>query len=140
MKLPRIPVLLLALAAGAPLACAGLDIHHPGPHRTARVERHGPPPHAPAHGYRHKHKTPRGHVQLLFDSGLGLYVVVGWPGHYWHKDHYYREVDGAWQISVRLDQGWSSARAKHLPRGLAKKAARGKGHKKHGPHPAKHDY
>ena len=140
MQLPRIPVLLVALAAGAPLACAQLDIHHPRPHRTARVERHGPPPHAPAHGYRHQHRTHAGHVELVFDSGLGLYLVVGSPGYYWHDDHYYRQVHGAWQMSVRLDRGWSSARAKSLPPGLAKKASRGKGHKKRGPHPAKHGY
>ena len=140
MQLPRIPVLLVALAAGAPLACAELDIHYPGPHRTARVERPGPPPHAPAHGYRHKHKTHAGHVELVFDSGLGLYLVVGSPGYYWHDDHYYREVDGAWRMSLRLDRGWSAAPAKGLPPGLAKKAGRGQSHKKRGRHPAKHAY
>ena len=132
----HVPILVIALAASAPLGCA--EIHFPSP-RTARVEQPGPPPHAPAHGYRRKHDTHAGQVELVFDSGLGVYLVVGWPGHYWQDGHYYREVDGAWQVSARLDTGWSAAPAKRLPPGLAKKAARGKGHKR-GPHPAKHGY
>ena len=119
--------LLVALAAFAPLACTHIDIPYP---LEGRVERAGPPPHAPAHGYRQKHHARGGDIELVFDSGLGVYVVVGWPGHYWHDDHYYRDVDGAWQVSVRLDGGWSAAPSRKLPPGLAKK------HRGKGPHPA----
>ncbi len=132
----RVLALLVSLAVCAPLACT--HVHVPLL-PTARAEGRGPPPHAPAHGYRHKHHVHGADVELVFDSGLGLYVVVGWPGHYWYDGYYYREVDGAWQLSVRLDTGWSAAPAKRLPPGLAKKGARGKDHKR-GPHPAKHGY
>ena len=120
--------LLVALAGSTPLACA--QVHIPNP-LEARAEQMGPPPHAPAHGYRHKHHAHGQDVELVFDSAVGLYVVVGWPEHYWHDGHYYRHVDGAWQVSVQLDDGWSSASGKRLPPGLAKKH---RGRK--GPHPA----
>jgi hypothetical protein len=127
------PILVAALAASATLAC--VQVHHLDPvPRSARVEKPGPPPHAPAHGYRHKHKTHAGEVQLVFDSGLGLYLVVGWPGHFYDTGHYYRKADGVWLISTRLDTGWVAVSAKKLPPGLAKK---GRGPKK-GPHPASH--
>ena len=123
----RIPALLVALAASASLAC--VDVHHHAPlPRTARVRDPGPPPHAPAHGYRHKHKTHAGQVELVFDSGRGVYLVVGWPGHFFHDGHYYRQANGSWQFSARLDTGWHAASSKRLPPGLAKKG-RGRKHK-----------
>ncbi len=37
----------------------------------------GPPSHAPAHGYRNKeHKQRYKGIDLVFDTGLGVYVVV----------------------------------------------------------------
>jgi len=127
----RIPILLATLAASATLACVAVHHHVPVP-QTARVEKRGPPPHAPAHGYRHKHKAHAGEVELVFDSGLGVYVVLGWPGHFYDQSHYYRQDGGVWQVSARLDGGWVAASTKKLPPGLAKK---GRGPKK-GPHPA----
>jgi hypothetical protein len=133
----RIALLVLALGASS-LACTYVEHHHHVPPPHAEV-RHGPPPHAPAHGYRHKHPGPAGSVDLVFDSGLGVYVVVGWPGYYWHHDHYYRFVEGTWMISTRLDAGWVSCSSGRVPPGLAKKHA-GHGHKGKGKHPAKHGY
>lgn len=130
----QISILLVTLAAS--LACAEGSYRVPIP-RTARAHEAGPPPHAPAHGYRHKHHAQAGEIELVFDSGLGVYVVVGWPGHYYNDGHYYREADGVWHVSSRLDAGWAALSAKKLPPGLAKKSTRGKG-KKRGPHPAKH--
>jgi hypothetical protein len=134
----RIALLAIALGASS-LACTYVEHHHHAPPPHAVEVRQGPPPHAPAHGYRHKHPGPAGSVDLVFDSGLGVYVVVGWPGYYWHQDHYYRFVEGAWMISTRLDAGWVSCSSGKVPPGLVKKHA-GPGHKGKGKHPAKHGY
>lgn len=120
----------LALAAALPLAACH---HHHGTGPAGAVvvqadERGGPPPHAPAHGYRRKHQGG-GHddhpeVELVFDSGLGVYVVVGLPGVYFYADHYFRFVDAGWQISVRPDSGWDFAAQDRVPPGLKKKHAK----------------
>src|SRR5262245_11687981 len=48
---------------------------------------HGPPPWAPAHGHRRHHQRAYQHrdatVDMVFDSGLGVYVVVGLPNYYY---------------------------------------------------------
>lgn len=83
---------------------------------------HGPPPHAPAHGYRRKHHDQHhgGDVELVFDSGLGVYVVVGFPSHYWLEGTYYREQGGSFQVAASIDGPWTASRS--LPPGLAGKA------------------
>ena len=43
---------------------------------------HGPPAHAPAHGRRRR--VVHG-VELIYDVGMGLYVVVGRPDHYYYE-------------------------------------------------------
>jgi hypothetical protein len=79
---------------------------------------YGPPPHAPAHGYRHQFRPD---LMLVFDAGRGLYLVDGWPGHYYHGDRFYRaRVDG-WHWSPHLRGPWSPVTRKRLPPGLAKK-------------------
>ena len=78
----------------------------------------GPPPWAPAHGYRRNHASG---VTLVYDTGLGAYVVAGMPGYYYIDDRFYRSVTGAWQISVQLDGPWQSVGGRGLPPGLAKK-------------------
>jgi hypothetical protein len=79
---------------------------------------YGPPPHAPAHGYRHK--TRRG-AELVFDSGLGVYIVVGLPDHYYSDGRYYRYHRGYWEYSPDLDGPWHGRDKKKLPPGLSKK-------------------
>ena len=132
--------LLVAVVAVASLAC--VQVHHPRPLPSGtRVTEPGPPPHAPAHGYRHKHLTAGVKVELSFDSLLGVYVVVGWPRHYYAGGRFYRQADGAWYVSTEFKARWVALDAGRLPRGLAKKAARGKRKKpRAGSHPAKHDY
>jgi len=99
----------------------------------------GPPPHAPAHGYRHKQRDSHGQdVELVFDSGLGVYVVVGMQGvYYW--DGAFIRVDGdQWYASFSLDDGWEPQRVSDLPPGLQTKQYRvGKKGKKPKAHPAK---
>ncbi len=90
--------------------------------------RGGPPPHAPAHGYRHKH-----YHDLMFDSGLGVYIVVGRPDYYFWDKRYYRYYDGYWQFSSKIDGRWYRDDGK-VPRKLYQsKGGPGKGDKGKGP-------
>jgi hypothetical protein len=132
--LGRTSILALAICAGGLGACTHVEHHHTHLPPAATEARRGPPPHAPAHGYRHKHHTHAGSVDLVFDSGLGVYVVVGWPDHYWSDDHYYRWVDGGWLRSAHLDGGWAACSSGRIPPGLAKKHAKHGGKNKS--HPA----
>lgn len=143
-------ILVSGAAAGLALGCAPLSsvtIGGGGRHPT-RVEHPGPPPHAPAHGRRHKN---RGHherdVDLVFDSGLGVYVVVGLPNHFYWNGTYLRLDGDRWYASIDLNGGWKPHGADAVPPGLrhkhhAKKRGKGRGKSKgkgrgHGRHPAK---
>jgi hypothetical protein len=135
--LSRSALLTIALTASGLVGCITHHHTHVPPDHGHSEARGGPPPHAPAHGYRHKQHTHAGGVDLIFDSGIGVYVVVGWPDHYWHRDHYYRWVDGGWMISTRLDGGWAACGDSRVPGGLFKKHPRAHG-KKGSKHPASH--
>lgn len=74
-----------------------------------------PPSHAPAHGYRGKQErkvaepevhTPKGGVEVVYDSERGIAVAVGLPGIFFHDGRYYREHDGHWQFSLSGDGDW----------------------------------
>ena len=92
--------------------------------------KHGPPPHAPAHGYRHKQHG----VELVYDSGRGVYVVIGLPHHYYFKGHYYRLRETNWEAGVHIDGPWEFVSDEALPRGLrAKEKGKGKGKSKERP-------
>jgi hypothetical protein len=135
-------VMLTTFCAAAASGCAVPHHHGRPPHpRQTVVRKSGPPPHAPAHGYRHKHRSSHGDVQLVFDSGMGVYVLVDLPDHYFHGDRYFKHVKGAWYSSVRLDRDWVVISARKIPKGLVKHYAKGRGKKKgHSRHPAKHGY
>jgi hypothetical protein len=75
----------------------------------------GPPAHAPAHGYRNKQVCG---VEIVFDSGRGVYIVVGMPDHYYHDGYFYRLRAGAWEMSLKPDTGWASVSMGSLPSGL----------------------
>jgi len=127
-----------ALFIAATIAVSGCVHHHPAAAPSVHAHRHGPPPHAPAHGYRHKHH--RDGVELAFDSGLGVYVVVDWPGHYWYVDRYVRWSDGHWSASARVDGGWIVIGSDEIPARLVAKHSRHPKRakrSKHG-HPARH--
>jgi hypothetical protein len=137
----RTPVRLTLLAALA-LATSQLGACHahvapsqPAP-EIAVQQAGGPPPHAPAHGYRRKHASARHEVELVFDSGLGVYVVVGFPGVYFHADHYFRYFGTSWQVSIRPDAEWSVAVQDDVPPGL-RKQKQGKAKRGGPPGPAK---
>ena len=134
----------IALLAFMTMGC--VHPHHARRDRPRVVQAHkpGPPPHAPAHGYRHKHHAHG--VDLVFDSGLGVYLVVGLADHFFLHDQFYRRSGGEWFVSAELGHGWTAVGSSVLPKGLgkAKRAKKHKqAHKKHGKKhapPAKHGY
>lgn len=101
--------------------------HHPASYSTSKSKKsNGPPPHAPAHGYRHKHQHG---VELVYNSELGVYVVIGFPDHYFCQDHYFRLAGENWEISTHITGPWIVAENNVLPAGLkvkGKKKAKGK--------------
>ncbi|TDQ48382.1 hypothetical protein EV696_107118 [Permianibacter aggregans] len=114
--------LSLVMAVCSLAAC----VHH-GPVHPAHgpvIQRSGPPPHAPAHGYRHK----QGGVDLSFDSGLGVYVVIGHPGYYFWDNLYWWYHDGFWRSSPSWGGSYIVvSEGKRVPPGLAKKHGHGHG-------------
>jgi len=77
---------------------------------------YGPPPHAPAHGYRHHHQG----AELAFDSGIGVYAVVGYPNHYYSNGRFLRLHGSAWQQSASPNGPWIACSSRSLPAGLRK--------------------
>ena len=112
-------ILLLVMAS-----CSTVGVYQSPGRRIG----HGPPAHAKAHGYRRKQVAG---VELIFDSGLGLYVVSGHPDHYYYDGHFYRLYGSVWEISLRPDGGWSCVSVKSLPRGLQIKQTKTKGKSKY---------
>ena len=137
-RISRGVVTALASLALLTLGCVA-GIYPPGttaPPKHASVKKPGPPPHAPAHGYRHKHHKHHKHgAELVFDSGLGVYVVVALEDVFYHVGHYYRWHDARWSRSDRSDGGWKVVVVSELPAGLksyrgpAGKPKKAKGHK-----------
>ncbi|MFQ6035506.1 MAG: hypothetical protein ACE5NM_06605 [Sedimentisphaerales bacterium] len=78
---------------------------------------HGPPPHAPAHGYRYKHQG----VELVYDSGRGVYVAVEFPLHFYYKGSFYRFRNSQWEISTNIKGPWKVIAEEQLPAGLRAK-------------------
>ena len=83
---------------------------------------HGPPPHAPAHGYRHKH--PSG-AELIFDIGIGAYLVVGLVDLFFRDGRFYRFRNGSWTASAGLGGPWNRLSTGAVPAGLLKKFSGG---------------
>ena len=76
---------------------------------------HGPPAHAPAHGLRHKYVEG---VELIFDVGMGVYVVVGCVDHYYYDGYFFRLHGDVWEISLYPDRDWGPLGHRSLPPGL----------------------
>lgn len=128
-----------ALCFVVAIAASGCVHYHPAASESS-VHAKGPPPHAPAYGYRHAYYDAG--VELAFDDGLGVYAVVGRPGHYWYSGRYVHWESGSWRASVRLDGAWVVISDHEIPEKLAMKYAHKarKAHRKHHRHavPAKH--
>jgi hypothetical protein len=98
--------IVLATSLAFPLpGCVVLDSPHG--HRDGG----GPPPHAPAHGYRRNHQ---GH-DLVFDSELGVYAVVGLSSVWFLDGSYFRIRGDRWEISAASDGPWRVAAASAVP-------------------------
>jgi len=109
----RLWIALLALGLGA--GCIVVSPRESrGPDKV--VIKPGPPPHAPAHG--HRHKFERDSVDLVFDSGLGVYVVVDLVDVFFQDGRYYRCEEGNWWVSPRPRDGWVVLKVTELPNGL----------------------
>lgn len=126
----KILVSVLGTAALAFVAsgCITEPHHH---HHKDKAHKGGPPPWAPAHGYRHKHHDHG--VELVFDAGLDVYVVVGHPEIYFRADRYYCLRGGEWSAGARWNGPWTAVVVDDLPPGLRKKFAKqhpGKGKRK----------
>ena len=106
----------IVLSAAVLAACVAVAPDRaPAPPGHAKAHRHGPPPHAPAHGYRAK--TPQG-VNIVFDTQLGVYVVVDLPGSYWIDDRFFRKGSAGWTVSASVDGPWKACATADLPKGL----------------------
>ena len=108
---------VMACAALMVASCSSVGICHTSSEKIGRGN--GPPPHAPAHGYRHKHKTKG--VELVYDSGRGVYVVVGLPDHYYYNGHFFRIRGAQWEVSLHTANGWEPVYEDSIPPGLRTK-------------------
>jgi hypothetical protein len=95
-------------------SCSSVGVYHRS--RKKISIGHGPPPHAPAHGYRHKHKAKG--VDLVYDSGHGVYVVVGFPDHYYCDGRFFRIRGAQWEMSLNTTHGWKPVYKDSIPVGL----------------------
>ena len=68
----------------------------------------------PMHGYRHVH----GGIEMVYDSGMGLYIVTGYPNHFFYGGRYYHYREPNWEISVNINGPWRQEAFQSLPRGL----------------------
>ena len=112
----------VSLAALATVSISGC---HPYRREPYEPDYHGPPPWAPAHGYRHKHRSG---VDLVYDAGLGVYIVVGWPNHYFYDGHFYRHRQGHWEESREFNDHWHRPPSGRVPPGLKGRGRGGRGH------------
>jgi len=99
-------------------SCSRYGIYH----RPTVSKGKGPPAHAPAHGYRRKQVAG---MELVFDSGRGVYLVVGLTDHYYHEGYFYRLRGGLWEMSLKPDSDWK-AEANNDNNGNGKGKGRGK--------------
>lgn len=97
-------------------SCTSVGVYHRS--RGGIGRGNGPPPHAPAHGYRHKHIDG---VELVYDSGRGVYVVVGLPDHYYCDGHFFRIRSAQWEMSLSTTHGWKPVYEDTIPPGLRSK-------------------
>jgi hypothetical protein len=101
-------------------------------HPVPVVTKGGPPPYAPAHGYRAHHRDG---VDLVYDSGLGVYTVVGHSGCYYQSNRFYRKHAGRWEMANSTRGPWRVTTTATVPGGLVaernKNERAEKGHGKH---------
>jgi hypothetical protein len=71
------------------------------------------PPASPQHGYRYAYP---GGLSLIYDSGLGMYGVYGYPDYYYTGGYFYRWNSGHWNRSRHWNRNWQRCDSRHYPR------------------------
>jgi hypothetical protein len=106
-------IALSALVLGASGALSGCIVNGGGYHDDGYYDRDDYPPVRPYNGYRYAYP---GGVTLIFDSGLGMYGVYGYPDYYFHDGYFYRWQSGYWNRSRYWNRNWSRCDSRHWPR------------------------
>jgi hypothetical protein len=71
--------------------------------------------HSPAHGHHHSRNDG---VDLVFDSGIGAYIALGFDDLFFFDNRYMRFYDGYWHYADRYDGRWYRADDRYIPRRL----------------------
>ena len=108
-------VVLSALVIGAAFALTGCVVNGGGYADDGYRDDgyRGYPPASPRHGYRYAYP---GGLSLIFDSGLGLYSVYGYPDYYYSGGYFYRWDQGYWNRSRNWDRRWERCDSRYWPR------------------------
>ena len=115
-------LLLVLMSTG--VACTSSGSVRTAETGPSKSRGHGPPPHAPAHGYRAK--THDG-LELVYQSDIGVYVVVGRSDYYFHDGVIYHKDSIGWIAGKSVDGPWTSVKEAQIPPGLRSDHP-GKGH------------
>jgi len=99
---------LLIGATGALSACVVNDGYSRGGYDDDDY-----PPARPRHGYRYAYP---GGLTLIYDSGIGLYSVFGYPDYYFHDGYFYRWQSGYWNRARHWNRGWERCDSRRWPR------------------------
>lgn len=114
----KIQMTLLALPIALLMGCVGSTAvrydSHPHYEYSDVYYRTGPPPYAPAHGYRHHYHNH----DMIYDSGIRAYIIVGMPDYYYDNGFYFRYSNIGWQISGSLNDGWKVTDERRVPKTL----------------------
>ena len=116
--------LVVVLLASVILAISGCSVvlHRDRASGREGGDRYGAPPDSPEHGYRYKQSDG---IELIFDSGIGVYVVSGNSYEYYHQGIYYRWNNNSWEESPQINEGWAPAPEERVPPGLRKAHSHG---------------
>ena len=58
---------------------------------------------------------------MTFDSNLGVYIMMGYPMHYYLDGRYYRKSKNQWESSRDIKKKWKKTKKHKLPKGLNNK-------------------
>jgi len=122
MKFKMLSVIVLICILLMLVSCRSFSFNMDSGRHYGHSHKSGPPLHAPAHGYRHKHEG----VEMVYDSGMGVYVVVDFPDCYYFNGSYYHFGESQWEVGVSSKGPWKSVSRYDLPKGLQNKK-KGKG-------------
>ena len=114
MKFKMLSVIIVIYILLMIVSCRSFSFSMGSGRHYGHNHKSGPPPHAPAHGYRQRHEG----VELVYDSEMGIYVVIDFPDCYYFKGRYYRFGESQWEVGVSLKGPWKSVSSYDLPKGL----------------------